>query len=142
MNISTVHFDISPEGYVCEGSLTLRDGILIKTLEGKEEKFNINEFCEAVQLTDVGCGKLELKPHGAADDGSDNITICRFSMSYVGEIGELVKVINHYYESKELLEMSTDDLPICPKCHRHYPRGMNVCLFCVKKSYVFSRAFT
>lgn len=142
MNISTVHFDISPDGKVCNGTLTLTDGILTKNLDGKEEKFNINDFCEAVQLTDIGCGKLELKPQNAASDGSENVTVCRFSMSCVGEIGELVKVLNHYYESNELLEMNTDDLPVCPKCHRHYPRGMNVCLFCVKKSYVFSRAFT
>lgn len=142
MNISTVHFDISPDGKVCNGTLTLSEGILTKNLDGKEEKFNINDFCESVQLTDIGCGKLELKPQNAASDGSENVTVCRFSMSCVGEIGELVKVLNHYYESNELLEMNTDDLPVCPKCHRHYPRGINVCLFCVKKSYVFSRAFT
>ena len=142
MENKTVYFDISPEGKVCNGTLTLCDGYILKRLDGKEEKFNINGIEEAVQLTDIGCGKLELKPEGAKNDGSENITICRFSMSQVGEIGELVKVLNHYFESGEMLQMSTDDLPICPKCHRHYPRGMNACMFCVKKSYVFSRAFT
>lgn len=141
MEIKTVHFDISPEGKVCDGTLTLFDGYILKTLDGKEEKFNIDGFQEAVQLTDIGCGKLELKPIGAKDDGSENIQICRFSMSQVGEIGELAKVLNHYFENGELLPMNMDDLPICPKCHRHYPRGMNACIFCVKKSYVFSRAF-
>ena len=142
MENKTVHFDISPEGKVCNGTLTLCDGYILKSLDGKEEKFNIAGIEEAVQLTDIGCGKLELKPNGAKDDGSENITVCRFSMSKVGEIGELVKVLNHYFESGEMLQMNTDDLPICPKCHRHYPRGMNACMFCVKKSYVFSRAFT
>ncbi len=142
MNKNTVTFDISPEGLVCEGTLTLRDGYIIKTLDGKEEKFNIHGIKEAIQITDVGCGKLELKPENSAEDGSDNITVCRFSMACVKEIGELVKVLNNYYESGELLDINTDDLPVCPKCHRHYPRGTNACMFCVKKSYVFSRAFT
>ncbi len=141
MENKTVHFDISSEGKVCSGTLNLCDGYIIKTLDGKEEKFNIDGIEEAVQLTDIGCGKLELKPKAAKSDGSENITVCRFSMSQVGEIGELVKVLNHYFESGEMLPMNTDDLPICPKCHRHYPRGMNACMFCVKKSYVFSRAF-
>ncbi len=141
MENRTVHFDISPDGKVCIGTLTLYDSYILKVLDGKEEKFNIDGIEEAVQLTDIGCGKLELKPIGAKSDGSENITICRFSMSLVGEIGELVKVLNHYFESGEMLPMNTEDLPICPKCHRHYPRGMNACMFCVKKSYVFSRAF-
>lgn len=142
MENKTVHFDISPEGKVCSGTLSLCDGYILKSLDGKEEKFNIDGIEEAVQLTDIGCGKLELKPKGAKSDGSENITVCRFSMSQVGEIGELVKVLNHYFESGEMLPMNTDDLPVCPKCHRHYPRGMNACMFCVKKSYVFSRAFS
>lgn len=135
------HFDISPKGEYCDGVLSFKDGVITKTLEGKEEKFNTDNICEAVQYTDVGCGRLELKPKGAKEDGSENIAICRFSMTCVGEIGEFVKVLNHLFETGETLNINTSDLPVCPKCHRHYLRGMNMCMFCVKKSYVFSRAF-
>lgn len=141
MKNSTVHFDISPNGTLCDGTLTLCDGYLLLEIGDTQKKFNIDGICEAVQLTDIGCGKLELKPVNGAADGSENITVCRFSMSCVNEIGELVKVLNHYFESGEMLQINTDDIPICPKCHRHYPRGMKFCMFCVKKSYVFSRAF-
>ena len=135
------HFDISPEGKNCYGTLTLDGNFIIKSLDGAEEKFNISDISEAVQYTDIGCGRLELKPKNSKDDGSENIHICRFSMSYVGEVGEFVKVLNHLFETGETLDINTDDLPVCPKCHRHYLRGMNMCMFCVKKSYVFSRAF-
>lgn len=141
MEIKTVHFDISEQGTACDGTLTLYDGYILKQLDGNEEKFLTDGIQEAVQLTDIGCGRLELKPVGANEDGSDNITVCRFSMGRVNEIGELVKVLNHFFESGEMLPMYTDDLPICPKCHRHYPAGTNVCMFCTKKSYVFTRAF-
>ena len=33
-------------------------------------------------------------------------------------------------------------MPVCPKCHRHLLKGMSVCTYCVKKTYVFGRAFT
>ncbi len=138
----TAHFDISPAGEHCDGTLSLKDGIITLSQGSAEEKFNIQGIKEAVQYTDVGCGHLELVPVDGAVDGSDNIHICRFSMSCVGEIGEFTKVINHLLETGELLEINTTDLPVCPKCHRHYLRGMNICMFCVKKSYVFSRAFT
>ena len=52
------HFDISPQGKNCDGTLTLKDGVIIKELEGKKEKFNISDMEEAVQYTDVGCGRL------------------------------------------------------------------------------------
>ncbi len=138
----TAHFDISPMGEHCEGTLSFKDGVITLSQSSSEQKFNIQGIKEAVQYTDVGCGHLELVPVNGADDGSDNIHICRFSMSCVGEIGEFTKVINHLLETGELLEINTTDLPVCPKCHRHYLRGMNICMFCVKKSYVFSRAFT
>lgn len=136
-----VNFDISPQGTNCLGTLSFKDNEITVSLDGKEEKFNINGIKEAVQYTDVGCGHLELVPENGKEDGSDNIHICRFSMSCVSEIGEFTKVINHLIESGELLEINTADSPVCPKCHRHYFRGMNICMFCVKKSYVFSRAF-
>ena len=55
MENKTVHFDISPEGKVCNGTLTLCDGYILKNLVGKQEKFNISVIEEAVQLTDIGC---------------------------------------------------------------------------------------
>lgn len=137
----TATFDISPTGEYCNGTLSLKDRTLVCTIDGDEKQFDISNICEAVQYTDIGCGRLELKPKNGNDDGSDNIRICRFSMSCVGEIGELVKVLNHLFETGEALDINTSDLPVCPKCHRHYLRGMNMCMFCVKKSYVFSRAF-
>ncbi len=136
------HFDISRNGDYCDGTLSLENNILICHTAEYEEKFDISNIEEALQYTDVGCGKLELRPKGGNSDGQDNISVCKFSMSCVSEIGELCKVINHHIETGELLEISTSDLPVCPKCHRHYLRGMNMCMFCVKKSYVFARAFT
>ncbi len=137
----TAHFDISPQGNYCDGTLVLENNVITATLDGESKQFSISDIEQAVQFTDIGCGKLELRPKNGNLDGRDNFTVCRFSMNCVTEIGEFCKVINHLIETGDLLEISAQDLPICPKCHRHYFSGMNVCMFCVKKSYVFSRAF-
>ena len=137
----TAHFDISPQGMLCDGILSFSDNTITVTIEGNSKQFNIDGIKEAVQYTDVGCGHLELIPKDGKADGSDNIHICRFSMSCVVEICEYTKVINHLIETGELLDINNADSPVCPKCHRHYFRGMNICMFCVKKSYVFARAF-
>ena len=138
----TVNFDLTENGAVCDGTISLKEGILTVLCGTSKREYPLDGIEEAVQFTDVGCGRLELKTKGGNGDGSDNIPVCRFSMSYVYEIGELVKVINYYLKKGELLEINNAGSPICPKCHRHLLKGMNVCVFCVKKSYVFMRALT
>ncbi len=141
-NEVTIPFDLDENNVLCDGTLTLTGQGITRRLGGQETFFPLADISEAVAYSDVGCGRLELRPNGGADDGSDNVPVCRCSMSCITQVGELVKVLNHYLLSGELLDIDEESLPVCPKCHRHYPKGMNVCLFCVKKRSVFSRAFT
>lgn len=142
MNEVKVSFDLTKQSAPTEGTLTLKDGVLSVTADGCSENYSLKDVKEAVQYTDIGCGRLELVKNGAKDDGSENILICRFSMSLVYEIGEFVKVLNHFLTTGEVTEISVADMPVCPKCHRHLLKGMSVCTYCVKKTYVFKRAFT
>lgn len=140
---TTVRFDMRFDSTFCEGTLTLCNGLVEMCLDGDSTVFSLENVREARQFTDIGCGRLELVPADAADElGTDNIPVCRFSMSCINEIGEFVKVINHYLRSGEQLEISKADSRVCPGCGRHLPDGIDVCLFCVKKTYVFKRAFT
>lgn len=137
-----VTFDLSPDGAYCDGTLLLtKQGV---TVSGSAPDLFVplENVDSAVQYTDIGCGRLELKARGHAENTEMNIFLCRFSMSKVFEIGEFVKVLNHVLETGVLEEIKAESLPICPKCHRRLLKNMDVCLFCVKKSYVFRRAFT
>lgn len=134
-------FDLTPDGALCDGTLTFGDDIFTVSYEnGGVSRFPLNGISQARQFTDIGCGRLELVPENAPDDGSENILLCRFSMSHVIQIGELCKVVNHYIKSGELLEISDSEMHVCSICGRHLIEGIDVCLFCVKKGYVFSRA--
>ncbi|MBE6747890.1 MAG: ABC transporter ATP-binding protein [Ruminococcaceae bacterium] len=135
-----INFDLSPDLNLVDGVLTLTEDKVTAEYNSQKTEYLIKDLEEAVQYTDIGCGRLELKVKNGKADQSDNLPLCRFSMTCVTEIGEFTKVLNHLIKTGELTDISTKDLPICPKCHRHLFRNMSVCLYCVKKSYVFGRA--
>ncbi|MBR2877341.1 MAG: ABC transporter ATP-binding protein, partial [Clostridia bacterium] len=135
-----IFFDLSDNLELVDGVLTLTHDKVTAEYNGKKTEYKTEDIEEAVQYTDIGCGRLELKIKNGKSDSSDNLPLCRFSMTCVAEIGEFTKVLNHLLKTGELIEISTKDFPVCPNCHRHLFRNMSVCLYCVKKGYVFSRA--
>ncbi len=133
-------FDLANDGSICRGELIFENGRITAAING-ETVFSrsIYGISELLQRTYVGCGMLELVPEGADAEMSESIPVCRFSMSCVDEIGEFCKVVNHYIKTGEETELSREDFRVCPKCGRHFVKGMDVCLFCVEKSYLFKR---
>lgn len=133
-------FDLANDGSICRGELIFENGGITATVNG-ETVFSqsVDGISELLQRTYVGCGMLELVPEGADSEMSESIPVCRFSMSCVEEIGEFCKVVNHYIKTGEETELSRADFRVCPQCGRHFVKGMDVCLFCVEKSYLFKR---
>lgn len=133
-------FDLANDGSICRGELIFENGGITATVND-ETVFSqsVDGISELLQRTYVGCGMLELVPEGADPEMSESIPVCRFSMSCVEEIGEFCKVVNHYIKTGEETELSRADFRVCPKCGRHFVKGMDVCLFCVEKSYLFKR---
>ncbi len=137
---SEVSFDLDGNGAPCAGTLCFDDGAVTALVPGGAPAvFGLSDAAELTQRTWAGCGTLELTPKNAAPDGAENVPICRFSMSCAEQIGEFCKVVNHYLETGEQIEMKKDVLRVCPKCGRHYAKGMDVCLFCVEKNVLFRR---
>ena len=138
--ITIAHFDLDLNHGICDGILTLSQNALqVKTNEDHIEMIALNTYSEAVIRTYSGCGTLELLPIQAAADHADSTLLCRFSMSKVNEIGEFAKVLNHYFETSEITEIPKEAIRVCPHCGRAYAKGMDVCLFCVDRRYLFKR---
>lgn len=133
-------FDLANDGSICRGELIFENGGITAAING-ETVFSqsVDGISELLQRTYVGCGMLELVPEDADSEMSESIPVCRFSMSCVEEIGEFCKVVNHYIKTGEETELSRADFRVCPQCGRHFVKGMDVCLFCVEKSYLFKR---
>ena len=138
-----VHFDLNRNGEYCDGTLAFADGTITVSENGTAVNcFALKGFRELIQRVYSSCGTLELSPDDNTADYALSVYLCRFSMSCMEEIGEFCKVVNYYLETGEETEMRTDSFRVCPKCGRHYPKGMSVCLFCVEKRYLSKRTFS
>ncbi len=137
-----VRFDLTADGKICDGELIFENGSIYAVCDGETVfSHNLDGIEELLQRSYVGCGCLELVQSGATPEMEDSVFVCRFSLSQATEIGEFCKVVNHYIKTGEETELSREDFRVCPKCGKHYPKGIDVCLFCVEKSYIFKRAF-
>ena len=144
--MTEVKYDLDLNSKPCRGVLRYESGA-VYALEDDREVFShsLENVGELVQYTDVGCGSLEISPFadelGSDYDGAGNITVCRFSMSAAEDIGEFCKAVNHYIKTGEEPQLSADNADRCPVCGRRYPKGTDVCMFCVDKSYMWRRTF-
>lgn len=136
---NTVEFDLTSAGSLCFGKLSFEDGIITAEENGNKKEIRLSGIKELVQRIYVGCGQLEAVRDNCGEDMADSEVICRFSMAKADEIGEFCKVVNHYINTGESTEISTEGFRVCPKCGRHYAKGLEVCLFCVEKSYLVKR---
>lgn len=133
-------FDLTQSSELCRGELIFENGEIIAVIDGKTVfSRSLDGVEELMQRTYVGCGTLELVTEKENSEMAKSIPVCRFSMSCVNEIGEFCKVVNHYIRTGEETEISREGFRVCPKCGRHFIKGMDVCLFCVEKSYLFRR---
>ena len=137
---STVQFDIDFAGRYCDGTLTFADRTMTVKDESGERVFDIDACDELLIRSDVGCGSLEYRPKGAAGS-NDNISVCRFTMACINDIGEFCKVVNHYIDTGEITQIASESSRVCPNCGRHYMNGMNMCIFCTEKSHLYKRVF-
>ena len=144
--MTEVKYDLDLNSKPCRGVLRYENGAVYALEDGKEVfSHSLENVGELVQYTDVGCGSIEISPFadelGSDYDSAENITVCRFSMSAAEDIGEFCKAVNHYIKTGEEPQLSADNADRCPACGRRYPKGTDVCMFCVDKSYIWRRTF-
>ncbi len=143
---NSVTFDLTPQAVLCKGILCFSSGFVVAEIEGTEVfRRSVSDICELKQYTDFGCGRLEMRLTGEdkkALDESENIFICRFTMTAVNEIAEFCKMVNHYIKSGEQTEINLIDSRKCPKCGRNLPAESDICMFCIDKAYIARRTFS
>lgn len=148
---NSVSFDLSQDGVPCCGTLSFRGGFVSAEIDGCEVfRRSVGDIFELRQKTDVGCGRLELavrdtsvrpgeKPRALAD--AESIPVCRFTMTYVNDISEFCKMVNHYINTGEETEIVFTEQLRCETCGRAFVPGVDICVFCTDKGYVAKRTY-
>ncbi len=151
---SRIAFDLTADGRFCSGELIFDGGVLFVVEDGATVlERDVADCSELKQMTDIGCGALELAladPAGpppenegdppAALPDAENVRVCRFTMAHAEEAAELCKVVNYYIATGDQNRMARPEGRRCPRCGRPLMQGTDVCLFCVDKGYILKRA--
>ncbi|MCL2106296.1 MAG: ABC transporter ATP-binding protein/permease [Oscillospiraceae bacterium] len=141
----TVPFDLTNSGEFCRGVLRWEGETLTASANGVEFfRRELGDAAELLRQTDIGCGRLEIKlktADGSASEADGHISVCRFSMSCIEDVGEFCKVVNHWIKQGEATEIQEEDLRRCSKCGRNLLPGIRVCLFCTEKRAFWRRGW-
>ena len=136
----SVYFDLANHGKYCNGELKLINGEIHIFENGRVSSvLSLANAEELIQRTYSGCGTLELKRKKGKPDESDSVYICRFTMACADAMGEFCKAVNHFIETGEIESIDASAVRVCKHCGRHLPKNVDVCLFCVKKTTLFTR---
>lgn len=131
-------YDIDDNGKFCNGEIIFENGKITKTKDGEfVAEYTLDDIEKVEQLTDVGCGRLELRRKNSGKE--NNISLCRFSIAEVESAAEFMKVVNFYLVTGKVTELHVE-VSKCPVCGRRFLKGTHECVFCVKKTTLFSRA--
>ena len=113
--------------------------VAVTEASGARRVYPLSGVKEILQRTYCGCGTLELVPENAGDSAENAVFLCRFTMACADAVGEFCKVVNYYLDTGVVTEPDAGAVRVCKTCGRHLPKGTDVCLFCVKKSSLFTR---
>ena len=142
--MTKVAFDLDATGQYCTGMLTWENDAITAAI-GERVIFThrLGEGMELKQRTDIGCGRLELSVgDGMGDDPADYLYICRFSMTYVEEIGEFCKMVNFYLKHGDGADLQMErEQRRCDRCGRNLLPGMTTCFFCTDQRTLWRRAW-
>lgn len=120
------NFDSSGEevnGHFC----VTRDKIFIYIDEKITDEYEISDFKEFECRQQIGTSMA----HGI-DKNNNIICFCAFTQNHFLRYAELLKVLDYYVRTGDLITETGDDEPSCPKCGLPL-EGAKECVYCTSK---------
>ena len=133
-----VHFSLpfgfTAQGEKCDGVFAADDiGIYIYTDGSLTAEYRLTDFAEFRCHRMVGTSMAQ----GVSENGGET-AFCGFSQDMFLRFAEVMKLLEHYVRTGELITDTGEDEPVCPKCGMPLDGG-NECVFCRSKGSVMLR---
>ena len=132
--VYSLPFGFANDGEQVDGIFcTDREYIYIYTGGKVEEKYRISDFSEFVCRRQIGSSMAQ----GIREDG-EAVCFCAFSQELFARYGEVMKLLEHYVRTGELLTETDEDEPVCPNCGLPLEGGSE-CVYCKSKGSTMLR---
>lgn len=132
--VYSLPFCFASDGERVDGVFTVAGSSIHIFINGRqEEQYNILDFKEFECRRQVGSSMAM----GIREDG-DAVCFGAFTQEYFLRYAEVVKLLEHYIRTGELITDTGVDEPSCPKCGLPLD-GAAECVFCQKKSSIMLR---
>lgn len=127
-------FHFTGDGEACEGIFCFEGDSLYIYVDGVlEGEYDVHEFDEFTCRRQIGTSMAQ----GIKEDG-EVICFCAFKQDMFLRFAEMLKLVEHYVRTGELITDTGEDEPVCPKCGLPL-EGAPECVFCKSKSSTMLR---
>ncbi len=132
--VFSLPFGFTADGGRVKGSFCVtREKILIYIDGEKSCEYKISDFCEFDCKQQVGTSMALGTYHNG-----ETVCFCGFTQDMFLRYAELLKLLDYYIRTGELVTETGDEEPVCPKCGIPLD-GAKECVFCVSKSRTLLR---
>lgn len=132
--VFSLPFSFTGDGDACEGIFCFQDDCIFIYIDGALDcKYNIRDFTEFTCRRQIGTSMAQ----GIKEDG-DVICFCAFTQDLFLRYAQLLKILEHYIRTGELITDTGDDEPVCPKCGLPL-EGAAECVFCKSRASTLLR---
>ncbi|MBR3665596.1 MAG: ABC transporter ATP-binding protein [Ruminococcus sp.] len=133
--VYSLPFSFASDGEKAEGVFSVnKENIYIFINGSLEEKYKISDFSEFEVRRQIG-SSMAL----GTLTGGDKICLCAFSQDMFIRFGEVMKLLEHYLRTGELIEDTGKDEPVCPNCGLPIEEGAVECVYCKSKGSTLIR---
>ena len=132
--VYSLPYKFANDGEMVDGIFCADKEYIYIYADGKiEEQYKISDFLEFTCRRQIGSSMAQ----GIKENG-DAVCFCAFTQDMFARFGEVMKLLEHYVRTGELITETDEDEPVCPSCGLPLEGGSE-CVYCKGKGSTILR---